>query len=125
VAARIITREEAEALRAALIERGELRFPLGSLVSGSLCGTIYGIKRRSTPYVPKFRTRLLAKVSDGFASVLAFALWIGPENVDVWSSPDSKNGKLGKTQFHMRLKPNRALKCAPSGPDAAALRRLT
>ena len=122
--ARLITNQEAIVLRDTLLERGQLSFPLGSIIGGFLCGTIYGIQRSSKPFKPRLRSRLVAKFSDGYASVLAFILWIGPENIKVWSEPKVIEGKLGKFHFCMKLKPNNALKCAPSGPDAASLRRL-
>ena len=121
----LITKEEAQVLRDALIERGELTFPLKAAVSSFLCGTIYGLKKKSKPFEPKLKHRIVARISDGYASVLAFALWIGPENVDVWDEFVFEGGKVKKNHFHMKLKPNKVLKCAPSGPDAASLRRLT
>jgi len=119
----LITKEEAEVLRNALVERGELQFPVSYLVQGFLCGTVFAAQKRPKSYKPKLSTRLIARFSDGYASVLAFILWLGPENVMVWSYPHDK-GKWFKFYFHVRLQPNYSFKCAPSGPDAAALRRL-
>ena len=124
MAPRLINREEATVLRDALIERGELKFPLGQVIGSFLAGTIYGLKKRKSPYKPKLRTRIVARLSDGYASILSFVLWVGPANVDVWSLPEMEDGKMGKNYFYVKLKPNKTLKCAPSGPDAAALRRL-
>ena len=120
--AKLITREEAETLKEALVERGELRFPLGQLVGSFLSGTVYGIKKRKAPFKPKLLNKVVAMLSEGYANVLAFILWVGPENVDVW---DASEVKEGKHYFYVKLKHNKALKCAPAGPDAASLRRLT
>lgn len=119
----IITKGEAEVLKAALMEKGELTFPVGSLTAGAVCATIYRAQKSNGQFKPKFSTRLNALCSDGYTSVLAFALWIGPENVEVWCENLGTNSiKVG---VRMKLKPNKALKCAPEGPDTASLRRLT
>ena len=125
MSARLITHKEAEVLREALIERGEIRFPLGLMVGSFLAGTIYGLKKRKAPFKPRLRNKIVARLSDGYASVLAFVLWVGPENVDVWDVREVEDGKMGKNYFYVKLKHNKALKCAPTGPDAASLRRLT
>ncbi len=119
----IITREEAEVLKSALLEKGELTFPVGSLIASAICETIYRAQKSGGQFKPKISTRLNALCSESYTSVLAFALWIGPENIDVWYENLGTNSiKLG---VRMKLKPNKALKCAPEGPDTASLRRLT
>ena len=50
MSARLITHEEAEVLKDALIEQGEIRFPLGQMVGSFLAGTIYGLKKGNAPF---------------------------------------------------------------------------
>jgi len=116
----LITKEQAEVLRAALLERRELECPLGALVGGLLCNTIYKLQRRAKPFKPTLRNRIAARLSDGYASVLAFILWVGSENVTVWTAPTTGTGKFF---FHVRVKPNKELKCGPTGPGAASFDR--
>lgn len=123
MAAHLITNEEAIALRDALLERGEIKFPLG-LVGPFLSRTIYRIQKSNEPFTLRFRNRLVAKLSDGYASVLAFLLWVGPENVKVWTEPAANDGEGARFLFVVRAEPNKTFKRDPSGPDAAALRRL-
>ncbi len=119
----IITKEEAEVLKAALLEKGELTFPVGSLTAGAVCETIHRAQKLNGQFKPKLSTRINALCSESYTSVLAFALWIGPENIDVWyESLDRNSVKVG---VRMKLKPDKALKCALSGPDTASLRRIT
>ena len=110
-------------LKASLLENGELTFPVGQLIAGAVCATIYRAQKSNGQFKPKLSTRLNALCSESYTSVLAFALWIGPENIDVWYENLGANSiKVG---VRMKLKPNKALKCAPEGPDTASLRRLT
>ena len=118
---RLITKKEAEVLKNALIEKGQLTFPVGTFAFGALSGTIFRIQRNGGKFTPRFRTKIFALLSDAYASILAFILWVGPDNVDAWGAMFEGTAK---PCFHVKLKPNKSLKCDPSGPDAAALRRL-
>jgi hypothetical protein len=126
----LLSKEAALYLAHELQKGGELRFPVGAAVAGAISGRVYKNQRskKSRPsrsFFKKLYNGLWARCSDGYTNVMAFILWIGVENVNVWSDFEVKKGKMGKMVLIVRLKPNKALKCAPSGPDAAALRRLT
>ena len=121
--AKFFTKHVADHLRQQLIERGELAFPVGVFAAGFLSGTYFRIKKNDWQFIPRLRTRIISMLSSSYANLLAFILWIGPENV--WVLADLRDGSYSKFCIRVRVKPNKALKCAPSGPDAAALRRLT
>ncbi len=79
----IITRKEAEVLKAALMEKGVLTFPVGTWTARAVCATIYRAQKSNGKFKPKLSTRANALSSDSYTSILAFALWIGPENIEV------------------------------------------
>jgi hypothetical protein len=91
---------ERSILTKTLQERGQLFFPVSSVVIGAIAGSLIRMQRLGSRYTPSLRERIFARISESYRCITDFICSFGPQKLRI--EPDYEGDKEGLRVFLQR-----------------------